>query len=54
MGMDDAHLIIEVLPEEAIAEWQFTAAGESALLSPIPGELAAQFAPATHTVLEWS
>jgi predicted component of viral defense system (DUF524 family) len=53
MEMDDAHLIIDVLPEEAVAEWQFTAAGESALLSPIPEELAAQFVPATHTVLEW-
>ena len=52
MEMDDAHLIIEVLPDEA-AEWQFTAAGELALLSPIPEELAGQFAPATHTVLEW-
>jgi predicted component of viral defense system (DUF524 family) len=54
MEIDVAHLIIEVLPEEAAAEWQFTAAGESALLSPIPEELAAQFAPATHTVQEWT
>src|SRR4051794_31977975 len=53
MEMDDAHLIIEVLPDAPVADWQFTAAGELALLSPIPEELAAQFAPATHTVLEW-
>src|SRR6478609_8705301 len=53
MEMDHAHLIIEVIPDAPVAEWQFTEAGESATLSPILGELAAQFAPATHTVLEW-
>lgn len=53
MEMDDAHLIVEAPPEAPIAEWQFTAAGEPALLSPIPEELVAQFAPATHTVFEW-
>src|SRR3954471_13439343 len=53
MEMDDAHLIIEVLANAPAADWQFTAAGESALLSPIPEELVAQFAPATHTVFEW-